>query len=154
MDNQWNRLVIAIGTVLTAATLTTTAVAAQGLDELAGGSEEPVATSTGVEIPTRLSNEPREDEPDGTCSACAVDDLGLDYDESGSPIATLDFYFEDNGEDEISDIVVRVLLTNGEYRFSTVCDTELLDGEFYTFTLPSGADWDWDEARYAWVEVQ
>lgn len=150
MNTQWNRIVVSVGTVLAAASFATSALAADSAD---GSSEQGVGASTGLEIPTRLSNEPRPDEPDGTCSHCTVDDLRLDYDESGTSTATLDLYFEDNGSDVSADIVIRVLLLDGGYRFLTIPDAQLTDGELHAFELAPESDWDWQDARYAWVEV-
>lgn len=151
MNNQWNRFFISAGTLLAAASLATSAIAAGEVvsDEQGQG----VAMSSGGEIPTRLSNEPKEDEPDGTCSICTVDDVTFNDDESGDTTATLHLYFQDDGENEIADVHVRVLLISGEYRFVTVSSVELVDGHLHVFELSPGSDWGWDEARYAWVEI-
>ncbi len=140
MNNQWNRLALTLGTLLATALASTPAQATDGVLE--------------TEIPTQLSNEPRDGEPDGTCSMCAVENIGVHTDDSGSSAATLEIYFEDNGEDELTDIDVRVLLENGEYRNVTIDSVELLSHELHVLDVPGGTDWSWSSVRYAWVEVQ
>lgn len=151
MENKWNRIVISASILLAGATsLANPAIAASELIDQAEG--QAVAMSDTGEVPTILRNEPREGEPDGSCSTCTVDYLLFDN-TSGAADATLELYFEDNGEDENADIRIRVLLVSGEYQDLILSSVQLLDGALHVFNVPSGSGWSWKDARYAWVEV-
>lgn len=151
-NNKWNRIIISAGTLLVATSLATSAAAAdEGVDPYTNAVA--VAVSSGIEIPTRIVNEPRQDEPDGTCSTCSVEDLTIKSGSSNSTVAVLELYFDDNDEDEVADITIRVLLSSEEYRTMTIPSVELFDEQLHVFDLVSGPDWTWDDARYAWVEI-
>ncbi|MCA9707295.1 MAG: hypothetical protein KDK70_15690 [Myxococcales bacterium] len=150
MNTQRNRITLILGTLLATASLTPSAHAADG--ELIGYDDTAVEMADDEQIPARLSSEPREDEPDGTCATCTVDYLVRDS-STGSTVATLGLYFEDNGEDEFTDLQIRVLLNNGSYQTVIVPSVDLFDRHMHTFELQSGSDWTWEDAQYAWVEV-
>lgn len=152
MYNKWNRIILSVSTLFVGTGLATSAVAADQMMLRDHG--EAVAMSNDSEIPTHISNEPQEDEPDGTCATCSVDDVTYNDIDPSNTSATLKLYFEDNGEDEVADIELRVLLENGDYEYLTVPSVQLYDGSLHIIDLPEGFNWSWAEARYIWVEVK
>jgi len=125
--------------IAAAFTLFTLAAVPQAAWAVAGGS-----------VTTQLANPPVSGDPDGTCSRCQVNDMTIG---SSSTSAVLELYFEDNGGDLDADIQVRVLLDNGGTREVLVEDVELVHQETEILSIPSGSDWDWDDAQYARVQV-
>lgn len=103
------------------------------------------------EIPTQLDNPPIPEDLDGACSFCRV--FPVTTTAADPQEASFELYFADDGHSVLADIEVLVLLMNDEYRTIVIHDVELLEQQFHEFVLDSGADWDWDDARHAWVSI-
>ncbi|MEM9456763.1 MAG: hypothetical protein AAGF11_21480 [Myxococcota bacterium] len=149
MNTKSNRIILSISTLFVATGLALPAVAAD--KPMPRTRDEAVAMSAASEIPTTLTNEPRGDQLDGTCSRCSVDDLSVVHEDTST--AVLDLYFEDDGEDKLADIQVRTLLQDGTYRYLVIPSVELLHQQNLILELPADLDWEWDEVRHAWIEV-
>lgn len=146
MNAHWTRLALALSTLVATTAVSAPALAASSLTS--PGAQPP----TEIEIPTRLTNEPTPEQPEGMCSLCTVEDLGVDRESSTS--VSLELYFEDDGQDAVADIDVRVLLLDGTYRTITVPSVLLYSEELHFLDLPSGNDWLWDDVQFVWIVVR
>jgi len=145
MNTHWTRLALALSTLVATASISAPAQAASSLTT-------PGAQPTEIEIPIQLDNEPTPEQPEGSCSVCSVEDLSVKSGVSSS--VTLELYFEDDGQDTVADIDVRVLLLDDTYRTITVPSVLLYSEELHFLDLPSGNDWLWEDVQFVWIVVR
>lgn len=136
-----------LGALALLATITgTSAVAAQ--KTVAGGADRVTPASAFAMIPTDVDN-PTHNEPDGTCSMClASSDGAVD----GSS-ATIEIYFEDNGEDFSGDFELTLLLNDSTNADASILGTSIAHQDTRYYTVNAGSSWDWNDVDRVNIEA-
>ncbi len=107
---------------------------------IAGGNGD-AALAMSVRISGTVDNSPTQQDPDGPCEECWVSPTG---NSSGSE-ATIEMYFEDDGENFAGDLEIDVSLTGGGSDTVYVYDTEIDHATSRTYYVAPGSSWNWND---------
>lgn len=94
-------------------------------------------------ITTTVDSSPVPGDPDGTCGLCLAD---TNADSSGSQ-ATVEIYFEDDGQDFQGDFILTLTLDDQQVRSTSIDDVAMDDQETKRFVVEDGSDWDWNDVE-------
>ncbi|MEM9459437.1 MAG: hypothetical protein AAGF11_34985 [Myxococcota bacterium] len=119
----------------------TSAVAAQEtLSDVMGGQDRAAPASSQAAIATNIDHSDY-NEPDGTCAMCFASTDG-----HTNPLnATVQIYFEDNGEDFRGDFELTMELNGGGLADAVIAGASIDHQQTGTYTVPAGTGWDWDD---------
>ena len=112
------------------------------------GSASPAAAML-TAITTVIHSPPIYDDPDGTCGLC---DATTEAASSGSS-ATVEIYFEDDGEDFTGDFELTLTLDDQSLRYMTIADVSQDDQQTQWYTVGVGSGWDWTDVVKVTVEA-
>ncbi len=94
-------------------------------------------------ITTTVDSSPVAGDPDGTCSLCLADTTA---DSSGSE-ATVEIYFEDDGQDFDGDFTLTLTLDDQQVRTTSIDGASIDHEQTKRFTVADGSDWDWNDVE-------
>ncbi|MEM9461722.1 MAG: hypothetical protein AAGF11_46595 [Myxococcota bacterium] len=108
-----------------------------------------IPASTFALIPTQVDNPPAYNEPDGTCSMCIASTDGAANGDS----ATIEIYFEDDGEDFSGDFRLTLLLDDSSTVDASIDGVSISHQETRYYTVNAGSGWDWDDVTRVNIEA-
>lgn len=121
------------------ATSTVTSAFAANLTAVDGDVQGTPASSMTV-ITSAIDDPPQPYDPDGTCEACWIE---VDDTSSNGSEASMELFFEDDGEDFTGDLELTLKLDTSAYRYVTISNTTIEHQTSETYVIPEGSDWDW-----------
>jgi len=100
-------------------------------------------------ITATIDSPPVPNDPDGTCSVCSIDADGTDAGER----ATIEIYFEDDGQDFVGDFEFVLTLDDDSNRYFSIVDVEMEDQTLRQFVVEDGSNWDWNDVVHVSMEA-